>query len=395
MQRDNFGNPVNWYGEFSDKQIEQQFQKETWSELAGRIWRITFITVFFYILAGLTPFFITNARDIAFRLIVLRVIPATGAILIYISSVNIFFNKYLSFSLVIFIVQLGLFESYEAVITYSPNLEYSFPFTLLIILFIYLLFPQSIKAVATASIFSSISYIVSLGLWAPPSWMDLIQLTIFFLFVNVLGIYLFIILSRNRRYKYHAFKEIEKLNMKLKIEIADKNEANKKLAVLADTDELTAVSNRRKFNNRLELEFTRAFRYKRPLSLLIFDIDHFKQVNDTYGHDAGDDILIEFTKCCQVELRESDLFARIGGEEFAAILPETPAVGAFDLAERIRYRVSANDFITKSKKINITSSCGTSSLTHDSFKNMEQLIKAADGALYEAKNSGRNKTCSS
>jgi len=394
MQDDNLVNPFNWYGEFSNRQIEQYFRNDTWSELTGRIWKIAFIAVVFYISAGLAPFLIEEVRNIAVRLLILRFIPVIGAVLIYISAVNRNYYKLLPFCLAFFIILLGLFESYEAVVTYKPNLEYSFPFTLLIIIFTYLLFPLSIKAIASASIFSSISYITSLGLWAPPVWEDLIQLTVFFLFTNVLGIYLFILLSKSRRYKYHSFNKIEELNRKLSMEIADKEAANEKLAILAETDELTGIPNRRKFNSRLKLEFERAFRYERPLSLLIFDIDHFKRVNDTFGHDAGDEVLIGFTKCCHAELRESDLLARIGGEEFAVILPETPADGALDLAERIRARVEVNEFIVESKVLRITSSCGIASLTSSSFKHSDNLLKAADEALYNAKRTGRNRTCS-
>ena len=224
-------------------------------------------------------------------------------------------------------------------------------------------------------------------------WGDLFQLTVFFAAVNIIGMYIFIELSINRRYRYLSYDEINKLYYLLNSEIVKKDEANKKLSVLAETDDLTGISNRRKFFMSINSEFTKSKRYKRPLSLLMMDIDYFKKVNDTYGHDAGDIVITEYTKRCLKELRQSDVFARIGGEEFAVLLPETSEEGAYILAERIRLSISKNKFAIIDKNISITSSCGVVSMEHTSFNDVSAFIKAADNALYMAKHSGRNMSC--
>ncbi len=125
----------------------------------------------------------------------------------------------------------------------------------------------------------------------------------------------------------------------------------------------------------------------------MLDIDHFKDVNDSYGHDAGDKVIKEYIKICQSKLRQSDIIARIGGEEFSVILPETTEEGAFILAERIRSGIEKSDFKIDNAVLNITSSCGIASSGVFDYKDTEEFIKAADNALYDAKKSGRNKNC--
>ncbi len=125
----------------------------------------------------------------------------------------------------------------------------------------------------------------------------------------------------------------------------------------------------------------------------MMDIDFFKKVNDTHGHDAGDRVIIEFTERCQDILRQSDIIGRVGGEEFAVLLPETSEKGAVILAERIRESIVEREFSINSSSIKITSSCGIASFDSVHFENITDFIKAADSALYLAKNSGRNMSC--
>ncbi len=159
-------------------------------------------------------------------------------------------------------------------------------------------------------------------------------------------------------------------------------------------DPLTGVFNRRYLDRRLSQEVERALRYKIPLSVLLIDIDHFKQINDGYGHPVGDQVLACLGKIVAAELRESDVFSRYGGEEFMIILPNTPFAGSIDIAERVRRRVQTHVFLPVEQEgvggINTTVSIGVASLA-DATDSAEKLIQAADRNLYEAKNSGRNR----
>ncbi len=154
-------------------------------------------------------------------------------------------------------------------------------------------------------------------------------------------------------------------------------------------DGLTGVNNKRYLMESLEKEIPRARRHHRPLSLLMFDIDHFKSINDTYGHLAGDFVLKEMATVVKSRLRPDDVFGRYGGEEFAVILPETPLDGAAAIGEELRQLVELHVFEFEGEKMGVTVSSGASQL-QDGW-DVLNFIKVADERLYEAKRSGRNR----
>jgi two-component system cell cycle response regulator len=161
---------------------------------------------------------------------------------------------------------------------------------------------------------------------------------------------------------------------------------------LAVTDGLTGLNNRRYLDNHLKVLFNRAAARGRPLSLCITDIDRFKSVNDTYGHDAGDEVLKEFAARIRSTVRGADLACRYGGEEFVVVMPDTDAAAAAAIAERLRGIVESSPFHLKAagKTLGITASLGISCNTAGA-ETPEQLLKQADQALYQAKSSGRNR----
>jgi two-component system, cell cycle response regulator len=155
----------------------------------------------------------------------------------------------------------------------------------------------------------------------------------------------------------------------------------------AFTDHLTGLANRRRFERQLEREVTRTLRYGRPFCLLLLDIDNFKLVNDTYGHDAGDEAIRQLAKTLQAGTRGIDLAARIGGEEFAVILPETNFEVGFEVAERLRHAIKQDEIPTVG---HITASFGVAEFPACAQTGRE-LLMAADAAMYEAKRQGRNR----
>ncbi|MEI8388519.1 MAG: GGDEF domain-containing protein [bacterium] len=159
---------------------------------------------------------------------------------------------------------------------------------------------------------------------------------------------------------------------------------------MATTDALTGLMNRREFNRRIAEEFSRAKRHKTQLSLALFDIDFFKKINDTYGHNAGDVILKELGSLISSKTRTSDIACRYGGEEFVLILPETSQVEAYELLDRLRQIVAEEIFNQAEKPIKATISVGVAQLDL-SDKNPIDFCERADKALYKAKESGRNR----
>lgn len=157
-------------------------------------------------------------------------------------------------------------------------------------------------------------------------------------------------------------------------------------------DGLTQIHNKRYLNEALDREVLRARRHQRDLSVLMFDIDFFKRVNDHYGHLAGDHVLRELAKLVQERIRRDEVFARYGGEEFCVVLPETSLAGAVALAEDIRSRVEGYPFVFQGERIPVTISVGCAFLQPPD-RNASDLIRRADDKLYEAKRSGRNRVC--
>jgi len=165
---------------------------------------------------------------------------------------------------------------------------------------------------------------------------------------------------------------------------------NAQLYELAITDGMTKLFIHRYFMRRLTEEYKRAVRYNRDLSLIMFDIDHFKNFNDKYGHQIGDEVLIKTADIIRDNCRGSDLPARYGGEEFAIILPETDKKGTMSQAERIRKIIEKTEINFEEKKLKLTISAGVATYLEHKPKSVTEIIKMADSALYHSKENGRN-----
>ena len=196
-------------------------------------------------------------------------------------------------------------------------------------------------------------------------------------------------LARQVATQFELRDKIQKLDQALKAkDLAESQlkKANQLLLELAVTDDLTGLHNRRFFDDHLEIEFALALRHKFPLSILLFDIDDFKAINDNFGHEEGDNILRQVAKALGRGARTSDIVARYGGEEFAVVLSNTTAESALALAERIRSMVQS----AFSRQLPVTVSVGVSSIS--SFTpDFTSLVRAADDALYQAKATGKNR----
>jgi diguanylate cyclase (GGDEF)-like protein len=174
------------------------------------------------------------------------------------------------------------------------------------------------------------------------------------------------------------------------LSLRDFEHACNELQHLALTDPLTGLSNRRAFFENLDREFCRIQRFGGNLSVAVLDIDHFKSINDTYGHDAGDQVLLCFARILLSEFRVFDTVGRIGGEEFALLFPQTQLADAALACDRILETVEQTVMTTDAGEIRLTFSAGLTEI-RDSDKSGQDMLKRADAFLYSAKNSGRNR----
>jgi diguanylate cyclase (GGDEF)-like protein len=181
----------------------------------------------------------------------------------------------------------------------------------------------------------------------------------------------------------------------LKFSYADKLDEmfQRQMSESALRDGLTKAFNKRYFSERIESEYLYAVRHDSALSLLFFDIDHFKKINDVHGHPAGDAVLIEIAKLAQGTLRNEDIFARYGGEEFAIISRGSEVAEAAELAERLRRAVEGHVFSYDGKTIAVTISVGVARAPRPGVRSPAEFVAVADETMYEAKRSGRNKVC--
>jgi len=188
--------------------------------------------------------------------------------------------------------------------------------------------------------------------------------------------------------KREVFRALERANEELRL-------ANERMARLVTYDEKTHLHNYRHFKERLAEEFKRVRRYGTHLTLVLFDVDHFKRVNDRFGHVAGDRVLQVFGQIMTRSARETDMIARFGGEEFVILLTHTTAAQGQRLADRVRKSTEAHDFASGPDQgpIRITVSAGVATFPiNESIQSPEDLMRAADDAMYRAKAGGRNRT---
>ena len=180
------------------------------------------------------------------------------------------------------------------------------------------------------------------------------------------------------------------LEEKVKQRTEELLESNKKLEILAMTDQLTALANRRRMSYELEACLQKYTESKVPFTIIMFDLDNFKTINDTFGHDAGDVVLVEFSNVLKFNLRTDDIICRIGGDEFLVICPSTDADGALKIATKLHKKINKI-------RIEFKNACwiGSASIgvvtVNDKIAAKDKILKAADKSVYDAKNAGKNK----
>ncbi|WP_460533729.1 sensor domain-containing diguanylate cyclase [Chitinimonas naiadis] len=179
-------------------------------------------------------------------------------------------------------------------------------------------------------------------------------------------------------------------NEHLLASLEERQQLVSKLESLASTDSLSQLLNRRAFHERAAIEVARALRQATPISLFIFDIDHFKRINDSYGHEVGDQVIVEIARLSRETIRDVDMAARFGGEEFVALLPDTALMAALQVAERLRLLIAGIRLPHPEGDISLTSSFGVAEWTEGLA--IDKLVARADQALYRAKEGGRNRS---
>ena len=196
--------------------------------------------------------------------------------------------------------------------------------------------------------------------------------------------------ARSKQAENDLRKARDKLELDVKNRTLELVTANNKLKELSFTDGLTGLYNHRYLMERLEAEYHRAKRYNHGLALIMIDIDHFKKMNDSFGHPCGDLIIKNIASLLKKNIRNTDLVARYGGDEIAIILPETKKSTAVEVSKKLRQKIEVHPVTCKNRTVKVTASIGVAAIPTDGVENWEGLLHAADNALYQAKNAGKN-----
>ncbi|GGC82802.1 GGDEF domain-containing protein [Vreelandella lutescens] len=252
-----------------------------------------------------------------------------------------------------------------------------------------LLIPNRLTVVAAASLYLNIGFLVAAVLFAKLAPIPTLLLSLLLIMGMVVGFCALLRLEILQRKQYALLHEEREQNLQLHQEIAHRESLEEQLRVLAERDALTKLNNRGHFMNVAKKLLQRSQADHVPFSLFMIDVDHFKQINDTWGHSYGDWVLIRVAEVCAEALRPSDVIGRFGGEEFVVALPNTSTSDAQRVAERLKQRVAELAFTDEMSELSLSVTIGLATTNADE-SNLEALIKRADDMLYVGKRSGRD-----
>ncbi len=379
---------------FKNKHLENRYQIERFGYDAIAVARGMFVLSFFYLLFLVPDQFVEFVSQEAelFNGIIKLVISIWGFmtyqyLMRHLTRAEV--KKCVMIFQVVFCLCLYASFSIYALWIADPAslLEISICFAFLTIL-VYIFVPLNIfqqVACVTTLFFTFLLTVITLYSFSDSRFGY--SLTFMFL-ANTFGLSISYTINKNLRNAWAHEKQKERDNILLKQEIKQRERLEQQLKKLAMTDALTGIDNRRSFMEHLGREKKRSDRQFTPLSIITFDIDLFKHINDQFGHEVGDTVLVNISRLVEERLRETDIFARIGGEEFAILIPDSSKKEAINLAESLRKAMSLHAILFEEKAIKVTASFGIAQ--YETNEPVDILLRRADKAMYQAKSAGRN-----
>ena len=254
---------------------------------------------------------------------------------------------------------------------------------------IYLFFPNRIAWVVALNVYLAVGFLLALIFWSTVPSSMIFGAAMVLLFQNAVGLVILRRLSALQRRQFALLVMERQTNKLMQQEIESRKDLEAQLRQQAQKDHLTGLNNRRWFLELAEQELRHCRRRQEPLSLCMVDLDHFKTVNDRFGHAVGDRVLVQIAGLCQEVLRDSDIIGRYGGEEFVLALPGTDASAAFEVAERLRLRILHFTFLELPEPLQLSITAGIAEVTAED-EDPGSALERADLALYAGKARGRN-----
>lgn len=361
----------NLLGQLRDKDKEKAFQEAQYPATRRRMRFVCAITAPAYLAA-----IYADSLQISGNALLALGGARTLAVLMALATILYSFKKKgtparMGLFVCAYMIPLILTENFELVLKAGLVTLPETPITAFMILLFYLFLPPQIWQPLTAGTLGSAAYLLTLTFLTNASSGHVANTFLVLALANGFGLYFAMRFGAVQRREFIALS---------------------KLKIRAETDPLTGVYNRGKVMDLAAREFNAAKRYNYPCALLMLDIDHFKTVNDTYGHATGDAVLTGFAELCSKKLRNVDLFGRIGGEEFIIFMPHASCAESLTVAKRLLETIRNTPFQADKKEIFVTASIGAAEM-NGTTPSLDKLIQTADAALYHAKEHGRNRAC--
>ncbi|MDO8907394.1 MAG: GGDEF domain-containing protein [Pseudohongiella sp.] len=377
-----------WRAEFADPAMEQAYQKHMQEETA-RFLRVSLcIWAVLEVLFGLPDWTILGASEGFYVLSSFRI--GHAILLLWLSWQLSKKPHWASLGWPVTIVAILGYPLYFIYPLYVPESgALGFAIILLLLLSMYVFIPNRVMLINLIALVGILA-VVSAQMLQGANWLSVAVTIMFLLWPAVLGYAAAIRINTGSRRAYVLWQQSEQANQRLEVEIARGKELEAELQRQALTDPLTGLSNRRHYEMLFKREHERCRRHGSVMTLGMIDLDHFKRINDNYGHDVGDQVLKFVAEVMQRPLRHSDILGRFGGEEFILILPDTSLQQAEAIAERMRQALEDDGLIQGDALIKVTATFGLTQVRADDPE-LQDSVRRADEALYQGKRSGRNK----
>lgn len=379
---------TSWSGEFRDRQLETRFRHSIRDDAAKLLKTAMLVSAMMFALLALTDYTLLGTSASFFQLLGLRLLVAgaclaTGWAIHRHPDLTFRFlplNPVLWLGCTVIILMVPLRPDTLGI--YAPSIAVA-------VMALYLFVPNRIPWMVAANLYLALGFLAAMRAWAPlPDSVVLIQ-ALALGFANAVGLLSALRLARLQRQQYASLLDERAYTHKLKVEIRERRRLEARLRQMAGTDELTGLDNRRRFHERAERALRRARRQGTPLTLCMIDLDHFKTINDRYGHMVGDQVLAQVAGQCRAHIRDIDLIGRFGGEEFVVALPDADLAQALEITERLRGHIECLSHPDPTSDEHLTVTIGIARVEADE-DTLDPALKRADEALYRGKSKGRN-----
>lgn len=379
----------DWLGRFHNPDLEARFARHVQAESAAQLVRSALVAAAMFAAFGLSDYALLGSDNPAvYALLGLRAVVVAATLLLvaavrqYPALVN---DPWPTNA----IIALGVTAIILIVPLRPATIDTQAPAVMVAAMAIYLFFPNRTPWRIGQNLYLSIGFLLAAWLLAPVPARAIVTYVLLLLLVNVVGLMTAMRLSRLRRVQFATLLEEREVNDRLQSEIAARQHLERRLTRLASTDELTGVNNRRRVTELADQVLRLARREGSPVAVCMVDLDHFKAINDRYGHAAGDSVLVAVAERLRAVLRESDILGRFGGEEFVVVLPRTDQAMAEETAERLRCAVAGMGGAEFGLALRVTATVGVAEVRPGEWT-IEQALNRADDALYEGKRRGRD-----